>query len=90
MSYLYLSVDFGDSYVGLSVSNGIIPRTLPVFKYPKGDYEKLRLHLVEIINLNKVSYVVIGVPFDVKSSSKIKEIFLSVVFRERFLREKII
>lgn len=90
MNYRYLAVDFGDSNVGLSVSNGLLTRPLPVFKYPKCDYHKLRRHLIKVINFNKIVYVIVGIPLNDKSSSKIKEIFLSIIFKENFLKEKVI
>lgn len=91
MSYYYLAIDFGESNIGLSVSNGFLSQPLKVFKYPRNNYQILKEYLIRIINENKVSVVIIGVPFsNEKNTSKIKNIFLSFIFEEEEFKKKIV
>lgn len=91
MSYQYLAIDFGQSYVGFSVSNGYLTKPLDVFKYPQGNYQVLRNHLFKIIEKYNPSFVVIGVPLsNVNSTLKIKEIFLSLIFKDTEIEKKIV
>ncbi len=88
--YYYLAIDFGDSYVGLSVSNGFLAKPIEVFKYPQNNYLVLRNHLLKVISLVKPKVIVIGVPSRKESENRIKGIFLTFIFTEESLREKIV
>ncbi|HXN54611.1 MAG TPA: Holliday junction resolvase RuvX [Mycoplasmatales bacterium] len=90
MKYKYLSIDFGETYVGLSISNGLIPKPLPVFKYKSNNYGVLRKYLIDLIEENGFSFIIIGVPSNEKMLFKVKNIFLSEIFIEEKLRSKII
>lgn len=90
MNYHYLAIDFGESNVGFAVSNGSLAKPLPIFKYPQGSYQFLRIHILELLRINKPVVIVVGIPANENSSSKIKHIFLSLIFEESELRQKIV
>ncbi|WNE41841.1 MAG: Putative pre-16S rRNA nuclease [Mycoplasmataceae bacterium] len=91
MSYRYLAIDFGESYVGFAVSNGILARPLEVFKYPQANYKILQKHLFKIIEKNAPSVIIVGIPLSSPNSSlKIKEIFNDFLFDKSGWKEKLI
>jgi RNase H-fold protein (predicted Holliday junction resolvase) len=91
MNYRYLAIDFGESNVGFAVSNGFLARPLEVFKYPQGNYNVLKNYLFKIIEKNNPDVIVVGIPSsNIKSTLKIKEIFLSFLLNESNLKEKIV
>lgn len=91
MNYRYLAIDFGESYVGFAVSNGILARPLEVFKYPQGNYKILQKHLFKIIEKNSPSLIIVGIPLSsLNSSLKIKDIFNNFLFDKNNWKEKLI
>ena len=90
MNYHYLAIDFGESNVGFAVSNGSLAKPLQIFKYPQGNYQFLKVHIFKLIEANNPAVIVVGIPANDISSSKIKNIFLSLIFEGSELKQRVV
>lgn len=79
----YLGLDLGSKTLGISIStSGIIASNLETFRFTEDNYEEPIIYLKELIEKNKITHVVLGLPRHMNNDLGIRG-EISLKFKDR-------